>query len=125
MGQPDIELQKTKDDKHIITVNGFDYYDTRTGEVDSGSSSKIAMWMLDEDYDGRSVYPQQIFFPMEGKTGGWNKLAKTLQAQIDEELITKYQGTQSIPFKAGPNKRAAVKIIDDRGIESLKIIKLE
>ena len=125
MGQPDIELQKTKNGKHIITVNGFDYYDTRTGEVDSGSSSKIAMWMLDEDYDGRSVYPQQIFFPMEGKTGGWNKLAKTLQAQIDEELITKYQGTQSIPFKAGPNKRAAVKIIDDRGIESLKIIKLE
>ena len=125
MGQPDVELQKTKDKKYIITVNGFDYYNTRTGEVESGNSSKIAMWMLDEDYDGRSIYPQQIFFPMEGSTGGWHKLAKTLQAQIDEELITKYQGTESIPFEMGPNKRAAVKIIDDRGIESLKIIELE
>ncbi len=125
MGQPDVELRKTKDVKYIITVNGFDYYNTRTGEVESGSSSKIAMWMLDTDYDGRSVYPQQVFFPMEEKTGGWSKLAKTLQAQIDEELITKYQGTESIPFEAGSNKRAAVKIIDDRGIESLKIIRLE
>ena len=125
MGQPDVELQKTKDKKYIITVNGFDYYNTRTGEVESGNSSKIAMWMLDEDYDGRSVYPQQVFFPMEGSTGGWHKLAKTLQAQIDEELITKYQGTESIPFEAGLSKRAAVKIIDDRGIESLKIIELE
>ena len=125
MGQPDVELQKTKDKKYIITINGFDYYNTRTGEVESGNSSKIAMWMLDEDYDGRSVYPQQIFFPMEESTGGWHKLAKTLQAQIDEDLITKYQGTESIPFEAGLSKRAAVKIIDDRGIESLKIIELE
>lgn len=125
MGQPDIQLEKTKDKKYIISVNGFDYYNTKTGEIESGDSSKIAMWMLDSDYDGRSVYPQQVFFPMQGKSGGWNKLAKTLQSQIDEELITKYQGTESIPFEAGFNKRAAVKIIDDRGIESLKIIKLE
>ncbi len=125
MGQPDVELTKTKDKKCVITVNGFDYYNTRTGEIESGGSSKIAMWMLDTDYDGRSVYPQQVFFPMEGKSGGWGRLAKTLQAQIDEDLIAKYQGTESIPFETGPNKRAAVKIIDDRGIESLKIIDLE
>ncbi len=125
MGQPDTELEKTRDKKYTIKVNGFDYYNTKTGEIESGGSSKIAMWMLDADYDGRSVYPQQIFFPMEQKAGGWSKLAKTLQSQIDEELITKYQGTESIPFEAGPSRRAAVKIIDDRGIESLKIINLE
>jgi len=125
LGQPDIKLQKTKDKKYIVSINGFDYYNTKTGEIESGDSSRIAMWMLDTDYDGRSVYPQQVFFPMEGKTGGWIKLAKTLQSQIDEELIEKYQGTESIPFESGFNKRVAVKIIDDRGIESLKIIKLE
>ena len=125
MGQPDVELEKTQDGKYTIRVNGFDYYNTRTGEVESGNYSNIAMWMLDEDYDGRSVYPQQVFFPLEGRSGGWNRLAKTLQAQIDEELIAKYQGTESIPFESGQNKRAAVKIIDDRGIESLKIIPIE
>ena len=125
MGSPDVECRKQKDGKYIVTVNGFDYYNTESDEIESGGASKIAMWELDTDYDGRSVYPQQVFFPMEGKSGGWAKLAKTLQAYVDEDLITKYQGTESIPFDVGINKRVAVKIIDDRGIESLKIIDLE
>ncbi len=32
--------------------------------------------------------------------------------------------TVSLPFEAGENRKAAVKIVDDRGIESLKIIAL-
>ena len=125
MGSPDVECKKQKDGKYIVTVNGFDYYNTKTDEIESGGASKIAIWELDTDYDGRSVYPQQVFFPMDGKSGGWSKLAKTLHAEIDDDLITKYQGIESIPFEAGLNKRVAVKIIDDRGIESLKIIDLE
>jgi adenine-specific DNA-methyltransferase len=31
----------------------------------------------------------------------------------------------SLPFEAGDNRRIAVKIVDDRGIESLKIVNLE
>lgn len=125
MGSPDIECKKQKDGKYIVIVNGFDYYNTKTDEVESGGASKIAMWSLDTNYDGRSVYPQQVFFPMDGKSGGWNKLSKTLQAYIDEDLITKYFGIESIPFELGSNKRIAIRIIDDRGIESLKIIDLE
>ena len=53
---------------------------------------------------------------------GWAKLAKNLKAEIDEELIEAYRGTVSLPFSAGEHRRAAVKIIDDRGIESLKVI---
>jgi hypothetical protein len=43
------------------------------------------------------------------------------QAEIDEDLIEAYRGSVSLPFQAGEHKRVAVKIIDDRGIESLKI----
>ncbi len=32
--------------------------------------------------------------------------------------------TVSLPFEAGENKKVAVKIVDDRGIESLKVIPL-
>ena len=124
MGQPDIELKKQKE-KYIVQVNGFDYYNTKTGEIESGDSSKIAMWELDTDYDGRSLYPRQVFFPIAGKDEGWNKLAKTIKVIIDEELIQKYTGNISIPFKLGKNKRVAIKIIDDRGIESLKIIEIK
>ena len=40
-------------------------------------------------------------------------------------LIQTYRGTVSLPFDAGQHKQAAVKIIDDRGIESLKMIGLD
>jgi adenine-specific DNA-methyltransferase len=123
MGQPDIELKK-QGDKFVIVVNGFDYYNTKTGEIESGNTSKIAMWELDTDYDGRSVYPKQVFFPMAGPDEGWSKLAGNLKAQIDEELIETYRGNTSLPFKLGNNQQIAVKIIDDRGIESLKVIKV-
>ena len=42
--------------------------------------------------------------------------------EIDEEKIEAFGGTISLPFTAGKN--VAVKIIDARGIESLKIIRL-
>ena len=124
IGRPDIELKK-QGEKYIVTVNGFDYYDTRTCEIKSGSSSNIAMWELDTDYNGRSLYPRQVFFPLESENGGWSKLAKALQAYIDEDLISSYAGNQSLPFKAGKNRQIAVKIIDDRGIESLRVLKVD
>lgn len=83
------------------------------------------MWLLDTDYDGRSLFPRQVFFPMAGAGEGWAKLAKNLKAEIDEEKIEAFHGAISLPFDAGEHKRAAVKIIDDRGIESLKIISLQ
>ena len=129
IGQPDVELERVKDGedkgKFRVSVRGFDYYNTKTGNVESGGSDRIAMWMLDPDYDGRSLFPRQVFFPMAGDKDGWAKLAKNLKAEIDTDLIETYRGTVSLPFKAGENKRIAVKIIDDRGIESLKVMEVE
>jgi adenine-specific DNA-methyltransferase len=123
IGQPDVELVKD-DNEYRITIHGFDYYNTRTGTIDSGDTTKIAMWLLDTDYDGRSLYPRQVFFPMSGEKDGWSRLAKNLKAEIDEDLIKEYRGTVSLPFAAGEHGRVAVKIIDDRGIESLRIVQL-
>ena len=124
VGQPDIEVKK-QENKYIVEVNGFDYFNTKTGEIESGDVSKIAMWELDTDYGGRSLYPRQVFFPGAGLKEGWSKLARNLKAHIDEELIKQYTGNISLPFKLGENKQIAVKIIDDRGIELLKIIKVK
>lgn len=129
IGQPDVKLQKITQGedagKYKVEVLGFDYYDTRTGNIDSGGTDKIAMWLLDTDYDGRSIYARQVFFPMAGEKEGWARLAKNLKAEIDEERICAYRGTESLPFEVGDNKRIAVKIIDDRGIESLKILEVD
>lgn len=108
-----------------VTIQGFDYYNTKTGGIESGGEDRIAVWMLDTDYDGRSLYPRQVFFPMAGPKEGWARLAKSLKAEIDEELIEAYRGTVSLPFTPGENRRIAVKIVDDRGIESLKVMEVE
>lgn len=121
VGRPDVDVE-AKDGMNVVMVRGFDFFNA-DGKIVSGGPSNIAMWMLDEDYDGRSIYPGQVFFPMQDE--GWDKLAKTLRTKIDPDLLDKYSGTESIPFKTRGNKRAAVKIIDDRGIESVRILDLE
>lgn len=125
MGQPEVEVRKTSEGQFEVEVHGFDYFDTRKGELVSGGPGKIAMWLLDTDYDERSLFPRQVFFPMAGKKDGWNKLRKTIRAELDESLLQAYHGTVSLPFEAGDNQKVAVKVIDDRGIESLKIIPLD
>jgi adenine-specific DNA-methyltransferase len=140
IGQPDVEVRQLSEragassppvrgggppgSLYQVAIHGFDYYNTRTGTIDSGDTSKIAMWLLDTDYDGRSLYPRQVYFPMAGEKDGWARLAKNLKAEIDEDLIEEYRGTESLPFAAGEHNRVAVKIVDDRGIESLRIVPL-
>lgn len=129
VGRPDVDLRRIKAGEHKgkweVEVNGFDYYNTRTGTIDSGDTSRIAMWLLDTDYDGRSLYPRQVFFPMAGEDEGWARLARNLKAEIDPELIEQYRKTVSLPFEPGDYKRIAVKVIDDRGIESLKVVEIK
>ncbi len=124
MGQPDVEVHKQKEGRYVVEVHGFDYFDFSKEEPVSGGKGKIAMWLLDTDYDERSLFPRQVFFPMAGRGEGWEKLKKNIRAELNEALLDKFHGTKSLPFEAGENRKVAVKIVDDRGIESLKIIPL-
>jgi adenine-specific DNA-methyltransferase len=125
MGQPDLDARKRQDGMAEVEVNGFDYFDTKKGELTSGGNAKIAMWSLDTDYDQRSLYPNQVFFPMAGTKNGWNRLRQDIKAEIDEALPQQFHGTVSLPFAAGDHRRVAVKIVDNRGIEALKIVALD
>ncbi len=128
IGQPDVTVERIAggEDEGLlrISVRGFDYYNTKTGNVESGDAGRIALWMLDPDYDGRSLFAHQVFFPMASAKDGWAKLARSLKAEIDEARMAAYRGTVSLPFERGEHGRAAVKIVDDRGVESLKIVEL-
>ncbi|MGO9437012.1 MAG: DNA methyltransferase [Terracidiphilus sp.] len=105
VGRPDVDLRRIAKGDHKgkweVEVKGFDYYNTRTGTIDSGDVSKIAMWLLDTDYDERSLYPRQVFFPIADADGGWARLAKNLKAEIDPHLVEAYRGTVSLPFEPG------------------------
>lgn len=122
VGQPDVKVHDGDNGKIKVEVMGFDYYNPKSGNVESGGKKNIAMWMLDTDYDNRSLFPSQVFFPMAGAKDGWAKLAKNLKAEIDEDKIEAFKGTVSLEFE--PGSSIAVKIIDDRGIESLRVINM-
>ena len=62
---------------------------------------------------------------MAGSKDSLARLARNLEAEIDEARIEAYRGTVSLPFAPGEHRRIAVKIVDDRGIESLKVIEVE
>ncbi len=124
VGQPDVYLQKSSDGKYTVKIRGFDYYDPVNDKIESYNTSKIVMWMLDTDYDGRSIYPQQVFFPMSINNNGgyWKSIINALKPYIDMSRIKAYTGTKSLKFDLGEYKKIAIKIIDDRGMESLKIL---
>jgi len=42
-----------------------------------------------------------------------------------DALIEAYRGVESLPFTPGKHRRVAVKIIDNRGVESLRVLEIE
>jgi len=124
IGQPDVDVVKVKDGKYKVIVRGFDYYNPVIGEIESKGTKQIAMWFLDTDYDERSLYPNQVFFPEGDSNRDWSRLAKALNGEVNEDLLEQFSGVESLPFSVGANKKIAVKIIDNRGIESFVIKQL-
>ena len=71
-----------------------------------------------------SLHVHDRFDPRSIVEGGWSKQAKNLKVEIDGTLIEACHGTLSLPFAPGKHARVAVKIVDGRGIESLKIMEI-
>lgn len=107
---------------YIVELRGVDIYDPLTGEVHSERGENVAAWFLDTDYDGKTFKIAQAFFP--GDPDAWEKLQRALKAQIDPEAFERMRGTNSFPFTPGEHNRIAVKVIDFRGNEVVRVVKL-
>ncbi len=119
-GSPDVEVTKAKDGEVQVELKGVDLYDPNTGETHHAQGGNVAAWFLDHDYDGRTFCICQAFFPGGGTKNPWEKLQRALKGRIDEERFEALRGTTSLPFK--PGKRIAVKVVDDRGNEVVKVV---
>jgi adenine-specific DNA-methyltransferase len=123
-GSPRTRLDKTAAGEFVVTMEDVDIYDPKENSVNSTGSGKVAAWFLDSDYDGRTFCITQAFFP--DKTA-WDKIASHLDraGAIDAERFAAFGGTVSLPFPMGRHKRAAVKVIDPRGSEVMKVHRLD
>lgn len=122
VGQPDVSVE-VEGDKYRVRVNGFDYYDyhNENDKLTSGEIDDVAVWLLDCDYDGNSLRAHQIFFPANN---GWEQLGKKLKGLVDPDLLEHYHGNVSLPFEEGERRKIAVKVVDNRGIESMRVLNL-
>jgi adenine-specific DNA-methyltransferase len=121
-GQPRTRLEGPDgDEQYVVHMDGVDIYNPVENTVTPTSADKVAAWFLDSDYDGRTFCITQAFFP---DRSAWEKLAKALKGVVDEDRFEALSGTRSLPFPAGKFKRVAVKVIDPRGNEVMRVHRL-
>jgi adenine-specific DNA-methyltransferase len=121
-GQPRTRLDgPDQEGMYTVTMEGVDVYDPVSNTVIDTGASKVAAWFLDSDYDGRTFCITQAFFP---DRTAWEKLSKALDGVVDPERFEAFSGTVSLPFAAGKHKCVAVKAIDPRGNEVMRIHRL-
>lgn len=122
VGEPDIEVAMDSSGRYTATLRGVDIYDPSTGKTEQSGIEELAAWFLDEDYDGFSFNVSQAFFPSGAtKTDPWDKLENALRGSVDKEKMESFRGTVSLPFEEGPHKTIALKVIDERGNEVIKV----
>lgn len=117
------------DSQWVLEVEGMDVYDPVSGALYPTSRDRIAAWFVDTDYDGRTFCICQAFFPDRSK---WNKLARALgdKGVVDESRFDALTGYRTLPFArppalpAGRPWRVAVKVVDPRGNEGLRVLTL-
>ncbi len=121
-GEPDIDLQTTENGQVVVELRGVDVYDPTTGEVRSNDTSKIALWMIDTNYNEESFFVRHCYF-----TGGndpYKRLKVALKADIDEDAWASLHRTTSRPFDQPDTGKIAIKVINDYGDEVMKVFKL-
>ena len=121
-GLPRTTLVETKNTdgnvEYAIEMEGVDIYNPVDNTVSSAGADKVAAWFVDSDYDGRTFCITQAFFPDKN---AWNKIARDLKGVIDAESFEIFSGTESLPFPAGKHACVAVKVIDPRGNEVMRV----
>ena len=117
-GEPRTKVEMSEDDEYIVTMEGVDVYNPVDNMVTSEGGDRVAAWFIDSDYDGRTFCITQAFFPDKK---AWSKIARALNGVIDAERFENFSGTTSLPFPAGEHQRVAVKVIDPRGNEVMRV----
>ncbi len=118
-GEPDITIAPAGADELTVEIHGLDVYDPTTGVIRNSSTDDIACWFIDTNYNAESFFVRHAYF-----TGGdkpYERLQRTLRAEIDEDAWASLYSTRSRPFPRPATGRIAVKVINHYGDEVLKV----
>ena len=126
-GSPDVEALRLPDPaddgapRWQVRLLGLDTFDPVEMRPLHKSGTDVPMWMLDTSWNGMAFHADQVFFP---RTGAWDNLRRCLRATHDDSVWAHLAGNLSAPFAADAGSLVAVKVLDDRGNELLRIVTL-
>jgi adenine-specific DNA-methyltransferase len=118
-GEPDIRIEPQADGQVRVRVKGVDVFRPQTGEIESGGTDSIALWMIDTAYNEESFFVRQAYFL--GAADPYKSLKTTLKAEIDAEAWATLNSDVSRPFEKPKTGRIAVKVINHLGDEVMKV----
>ena len=118
-GEPDIRIEAQADGQVRVRVKGVDVFRPQTGEIESGGTDSIALWMIDTAYNEESFFVRQAYFL--GAADPYKALKTTLKAEIDAEAWATLNSDVSRPFEKPKTGRIAVKVINHLGDEVMKV----
>ena len=121
-GEPDVEIEKRKNGQIMVEIKGVDVYDPTTGQIRSASTDDIACWFIDSNYNGESFFVRHAYFT--GAEEPYDKLKRTLRAEINEAAWSSLYSTVSRPFDKPETGKFAVKVINHYGDEVLKVFEI-
>jgi adenine-specific DNA-methyltransferase len=122
-GQPRTRLEgPDRNGEYTVVMEGVDIYNPVDNTVMPTGADKVAAWFIDGDYDGRTFCITQAFFP---DRTAWDKLSRALKGIVEPERFAALSGTVSLPFPCGQHKTVAVKVIDPRGNEVMRLHHME
>jgi len=126
-GSPEIavtKLPEAADDgtpRWQVKLMGLDTFDPATMQAHHINGDDVPMWMLDTGWNGMAFTADQVFFP---RTSAWDNLRRALRSTHDDSVWEHLRGDTSAPFAADAGTEVAVKVLDDRGNELLRIARL-
>ena len=121
-GEPDVEIKQQKNGQIMVEIKGVDVYDPTTGQIRSASTDDIACWFIDSNYNSESFFVRHAYFT--GTEEPYDKLKRTLRAEIDKAAWNSLYSTASRPFDNPETGKFAVKVINHYGDEVLKVFEI-
>lgn len=102
-----------------VELLGLDTFRPDTMATESVEPENLPCWMLDTSYNGMAFCASQVFFP---RTGAWGNLQKSLKGKFNDSVWEHLAGTTSEAFVTDSRGQIAIKVIDERGNELMRVL---
>lgn len=140
IGEPDIQIVNDNEYSCHVEIRGLDIYDPIKDDVKARSTSDIAYWEIDDNYNEEQFIVREVHFcggnkkEFEAWRKGLNGIASTktkkkaettLKLELNGKVWETLYDFRSSAIERTPGRKVCVRVISQFGEESSKILTIE